>query len=60
MKNQNKFRKIRDEEMALPGKPVSEEQFNEWLNRPDTGKAISAAKLLSRLDKKYKTKMKLS
>jgi hypothetical protein len=48
-----KFRKITDEEMALPGKPVSEEQLDEWLNRPDTGKSISAAKLLSRLDKKY-------
>ena len=28
-----KFRKMTDEEMALPGKPVSKEQLDEWLNR---------------------------
>ena len=53
-----KFRKLTDEEMALPGKPVSEEQMDEWLNRPDTGKAISAEQLLARLNKKYKAKTK--
>ena len=53
-----KFRKVTDEEMALPGKPVSDEQFDEWLNRPDKGKSISATKLLARLDKKYKSKAK--
>ena len=53
-----KVRKLTDEEMALPGKPVSDEQFDEWLNRPDKGKATSATKLLARLDKKYKPKTK--
>ena len=48
-----KFRKLTDEEMALPGNVPSEEQFDEWLNRPDKSKAISAEKLLSRLDKKF-------
>ena len=51
-----RFRKLTDEEMALPGNPPSEEQFDEWLNRPDNGKAISAERLLTRLDKKYKKK----
>lgn len=51
-----KFRKLTDEEMALPGKPPSEEQFDEWLNRPDKSKPISAEKLLARLNKKYKKK----
>lgn len=37
-----KFRKVTDEEMALPGKPVSREQMEEWLNRKDTGKNVSA------------------
>lgn len=51
-----KFRKLTDEEMALPGKPPSEEQFDEWLHRPDKSKAISAEKLLARLDKKFRKK----
>ena len=49
-----KFRKVTDEEMALPGKPVGEEQLEEWLSRPNTGKGISAEQLLARLNKKYK------
>ena len=49
-----KFRKVTDAEMALPGKPVSEEQLDEWLNRPDTGKNITGTQLLTRLNKKYK------
>ena len=53
-----KFRKVTDEEMALPGKPISDEQLEEWLNRSDKGKTISAAKLLDRLNKKYKPKTK--
>ena len=53
-----KFRKITDEEMALPGNPVSEEQLDEWLSRPDKGKNISAEKLLAQLNKKYKAKGK--
>jgi len=52
-----KFSKLTDEEMALPGKPVSEEQMDEWLSRPDTGKSISAEQLLARLNKKYKAKI---
>ena len=44
-----KFRKLTDEEMALPGKPAGEEQLEEWLSRPDTGKGISAEQLLARL-----------
>ena len=51
-----KFRKLTDEEMALPGKPVSEEQLNEWLSRPDAGNSVSAAQLLTGLNKKYKAK----
>lgn len=52
-----KFRKLTDEEMALPGKPVSEEQLEEWLNRPDTGKGVSAEQLLTRLGKKYSNRI---
>lgn len=51
-----KFRKVTDEEMALPGKPVSEEQFDEWNNRSDAGKTITADKLKQLLDKKFNTK----
>lgn len=51
-----KFRKVTDEEMALPGKPVSEEQLDDWLNQPDTGKSITIEQLLRRLNKKYKIK----
>jgi len=51
-----RFRKLTDEEMALPGKPVSEEQFDEWLSRPDKGKNVSAEKLLAKLNRKYKGK----
>ncbi len=49
----HKFRKLTNEEMALPGNPPSEEQFDEWLNHPDKSKAISAEKLLARLNKKF-------
>lgn len=52
-----KFRKVTDEEMALPGKPVSEEQLDEWLSRPDNDKAISAKQLLDKLDKKFGLKV---
>ena len=48
-----KFRKVTDEEMALPGKPVSEEQLDEWLSRPDNDKGITAQQLLAKLDKKF-------
>ncbi len=51
-----KFRQLTDAEMALPGNPPSEEQFDEWLKRPDKSKPVSAAQLLERLDKKFKTK----
>ena len=48
-----KFRKVTDEEMALPGKPVSEEQLDEWLSRSDNDKGITAQQLLAKLDKKF-------
>ena len=53
-----KFRKVTDEEMALPGNPISEEQLDEWLNRPDRGKSITAEQLLNKLNRKYKEKSK--
>lgn len=30
-----RFRKLTDEEMAIPGMKPTQEQFNEWLHRPD-------------------------
>lgn len=51
-----RFRKVTDEEMALPGKPVSEEQMDEWLSRLDNDTGISAKQLLARLDKKFNPK----
>lgn len=51
-----KFRKLTDEEMALPGFVPSEEQMDEWLSRSDKSKPVSSEKLLARLNKKYQGK----
>ncbi|MCW5907736.1 MAG: hypothetical protein KIS94_07760 [Chitinophagales bacterium] len=34
--------------MALPGNPPSEEEFEEWLNRPDKSKPLSAKKTVDK------------
>ena len=45
---------LTDEEMALPGKPVSEEQFDEWNSRSDEGLSISADELRRKLGTKFR------
>lgn len=39
--------------MALPGKPVSEEQLDEWLNRDDKSKGYSLKEALAFLKRKH-------
>ena len=49
-----KFKKLKDEEMGLPGPRASKWQMEEWLSRPDKDKGIS----LEALDKKVKARVK--
>ena len=50
----HRFKKLKDEDMGLPGVSASMWQIEEWLSRPDNDKGIP----LDALDKKVKARMK--
>ncbi len=49
-----RFKKLKDEEMGLPGPKASKWQIDEWLSRPDSDKGIT----LEMLDRKVKARIK--